>query len=140
MISANTIIEERLSGIMYQEQEVAVALLFYEGHGEPYIVYSEIHKDRSYAGDNLNEGFFSNIDVSIYSTSNYLPIVEEVLSRLEGSGFIYQPNKDSPDLYDPDTRYFHKTLCFAYPIQRYGEGEPEEFIPSIDDTIFPVET
>ena len=118
MISANSIIKNVLSGIVIDGTPVEVAFLHYVGSGEPYIVYSEIHKDRSYSADDLNEGYFSNIDIEIYSAKNYLPIIEVVLSRLESTGFIYEPNKDSSDMYDPDTKYYHKTLCFAYPIQR----------------------
>ena len=118
MISANSIIENVLSGIVIDGNPVELAFLYYVGSGEPYIVYSEIHKDRSYSADDLNEGYFSNIDIEIYSAKNYLPIIEVVLSRLESAGFIYEPNKDSSDMYDPDTKYYHKTLCFAYPIQR----------------------
>ena len=118
MISANSIIENVLSGIVIDGTPVELAFLYYVGSGEPYIVYSEIHKDGSYSADDLNEGYFSNIDIEIYSAKNYLPIIEVVLSRLESAGFIYEPNKDSSDMYDPDTKYYHKTLCFAYPIQR----------------------
>lgn len=118
MISANSIIENVLSGIVVDGTPVEVAFLRYEGSGEPYIVYSEIHKDGSYSADDLNEGYFSNIDIEIYSTKNILPIIEEVLTRLESAGFTYEPEKDSADMYDPDTKYYHKTLCFKYPIQR----------------------
>lgn len=137
MISANSVIENALMGLYFKGEEVAVAFLFYEGRGEPYIVYSEIHKDRSYSADNFNEGYFSNIDIEICATSNYLELIEEVLTRLEGAGLIYEPNKDSGDLYDPDTKYYHKTLCFGYPIQRIGRSEESETEP-IDDVVFPL--
>ena len=125
MISANAIIENALSGITLNQEAVAVAFAFYEGRGEPYIVYSEIHKEGEYSADDLNEGFFSVIDVEVYSRTDYIPLLEEILTRLENAGFIYEPNKDSGDLYDPDTKYFHKTLCFSYPIQRAREANTQ---------------
>ena len=35
----------------------------------------------------------------------------------EANDWTWQPNRDGPDLYDVDTGYYHKTICFAKPIQ-----------------------
>ena len=139
MLSVNMIIEEALGNLQVGNELVEVAFLFYEGHGEPYVVYSEINKDRTYAADNLNEGFFTNIDFQVYSKGNYLPIIEEILSRLERIGFIYEPDRDSSDMYDRDTKYYHKTICLAYPLQRERTGNQDEAIVfPIDYVTFPL--
>lgn len=138
MISANRIIENLFSDFVVDDRPVALGLLDYVGHGEDYVVYNEVHKSGAYAAENANAGYFSNVDFQVFSRGNYLHIVEELLSRLEGAGFIYEPEKDSPDLYDPDTKYFHKTLCFAYPIQRDGDGGSGEMVDPIDDVTFPL--
>ena len=139
MLSVNMIIEEALGGMRVNNEPVEVAFLFYEGHGEPYVVYNEIHKDRSYAADNLNEGFFTNIDFGVYSKGNYLPIIAEILKRLEKIGFIYEPDRDSSDMYDPDTKYYHKTICLSFPLQRERIGNQDEAIVlPIDYISFPL--
>lgn len=140
MINANSIIENVLSNFIVNDEEVAFAFLEYFGHGEPYIVYEEIHKIGAHAEENANAGYFSLYDFQIYSTGNYLPIIEELLSRLESAGFIYQPENDSSDMYDHDTKYYHKTICFAYPIQRQGNGGEGSNVEPIDDVTFPLPT
>lgn len=138
VISANSIIEQTLSNFVIDNEEVQVAFLEYFGHGEPYIVYGEIHKTGAYAEENANAGYYSMYDFQIYSTGNYLPIIEELLSRLESVGFVYLPENDSSDMYDSDTKYYHKTLCFAFPMQRIGNGGEGTNIEPIDDISFPL--
>ena len=136
MINANYIIEDALSNFVINGVEVQVAFLEYFGHGEPYIVYEEIHKTGAYWEENANAGYFSMYDFEVYSTGNYLAIIKELPSRLEQVGFIYLPENDGSDMYDHDTKYYHKTICLAFPMQRQGEAE-EGTAPPIDDVIFP---
>ena len=92
---------------------IPVEFLRYEGHGEPYIVYMEVDKDNSYSGDDEILGYVSYYDFEIYSKGNYLNIVEKVKELLKANGFMWQPSRDSADMYETDTGYFHKTICFA---------------------------
>ena len=68
----------------------------------------------------------SYYDFDIYSKGNYFNIVEEVKKIMKNNGFMWQPNRTSQDMYEADTGYYHKTLCFA--IERQ---EIEYSIPSI---------
>ena len=45
------------------------------------------------------------------------------LMNLKQSGWTWQPRRDSPDMYEADTGYFHKTICFAYPVQITDEQD-----------------
>lgn len=96
---------------------VPVSLLFYEGHGEPYVVYMQYDKSNSYSSDDEISGYVTYYDFEVYSKSNYLEIIEQIKLILKGAGWTWQPRRDSPDFHDRDTGYFHKTICFAYPIQ-----------------------
>ena len=96
---------------------VAVAMLYYQGHGEPYIVYTQYDTDNSYSADNEIEGYIVYFDFDIYSKCNYLAIVEAVKAKMKSIGWTWQVSRDSPAMYEVDTGYFHKTLCFARPIQ-----------------------
>lgn len=118
----NAEIETTLSNLVVNKQAVALAYMYYEGHGEPYVVYMQYDKDNSYSTDDEIAGYVTYYDFDIYSTSNYFAIVDEIKSRLKAAGWTYQPRRDSPDMYDPDTKYYHKTICFAKPIQ---EVEPQ---------------
>ena len=84
---------------------IPVELLYYEGHGEPYVTYRQYDKD------------------NVYSKGNILPIIKAIKSTLKQAGWTWQPRRDSPDMYEADTGYFHKTICFAYPRQIVDEQD-----------------
>ena len=96
---------------------IPVSLLFYEGHGEPYVIYMQYDKDNSYSSEDEISGYVTYYDFEVYSKSNYLEIIEQIKTILKSAGWTWQPRRDSPDFFDKDTGYFHKTICFAYPIQ-----------------------
>ena len=96
---------------------IPVSLLFYEGHGEPYVIYMQYDKDNSYSSEDEISGYVTYYDFEVYSKSNYLAIIEQIKTILKGAGWTWQSRRDSPDFFDKDTGYFHKTICFAYPIQ-----------------------
>ena len=100
---------------------IPVALLYYDGHGEPYVTYKQYDKDNSYSSDDEISGYVTYYDFDVYSKGNFLAIVEAIKSILKQAGWTWQPRRDSPDMYEADTGYFHKTICFAYPIQTVDE-------------------
>ena len=104
----NSTIEE-----IFSDYYVPVSFLRYDGNETTYITYMETEKDGVLAGDNEIIGYIDYYDFDIYSKGNYLSIVEDVKSRLKANGFTWQPSRDSQDLYEDDTGYSHKTLCFA---------------------------
>lgn len=119
----NEEIERLLGDLIVNDTSVALAYMFYEGHGEPYVVYMQYDKDNSYSTDDEIAGYVTYYDFDIYSQGNYLAIVEEIKSRLKSAGWTWQPRRDSPDMYDNDTQYYHKTICFAYPIQEVDQDQ-----------------
>ena len=94
---------------------IPVAFLRYAGNSTTYITYMESDKDNSYSGDDELLGYVTYYDFDIYSKGNYLEIMEKVKEVLKDNGWTYQPSRDSGDLYEDDTGYYHKTLCFAIP-------------------------
>lgn len=117
----NELIETLFTGFKVDGQEIPVSLLNYQGHGEPYIVYSQYDKDNSYSSDDDLAGYIVYYDFEIYSKGNIYIIIEAVKKILREAGFTWQPRRDSPDFYEPDTEYYHKTVVFAYPIQEIYE-------------------
>lgn len=102
---------------------IPVALLYYDGHGEPYVTYKQYDKDNSYSSDDEISGYVTYYDFDVYSKSNFLPIVKAIKAKLKQAGWTWQPRRDSPDMYEADTGYNHKTICFAYPIQIVEEEQ-----------------
>ena len=96
---------------------IPVALINYDGDATTYVVYREYDKDNSYSADDSIAGYVTYFDFDIYSKNNFLPIAEAVKAKLIGAGWTYEPSRESPDMFESDTGYYHKTLVFAYPIQ-----------------------
>ena len=109
----NAEIEKLFSGFAVDGTPVPVRLMFYDGHGEPYIVYSREYDDGSYSGDDSLLGYVTYYDFDVYSKGNRTAIVEAVKRVLEDAGWTWQPSRSSGDMYESDTGYFHVTLNFA---------------------------
>lgn len=92
---------------------VPVSYMFYEGHGEPYVVWMNQDKDGSLTADDTLQGYVDYYDFDVYAKGNYLAIVEAVKQKLTENGFVWQVSRTSPDMYETDTKYYHKTLNFA---------------------------
>lgn len=109
----NELIETLFKDFTVDGVSVPVSFLYYEGHEEPYITYMQIDADSSYSGDDELLGYADYYDFDIYSKEDYTNIVKNVKALLKANDFVWQPSRTSPDMYETDTGYYHKTLCFA---------------------------
>lgn len=109
----NELIETLFKDFTVDGVSVPVSFLYYEGHGEPYITYMQTDADSSYSGDDELLGYADYYDFDIYSKGDYTNIVKSVKALLKANDFVWQPSRTSPDMYETDTGYYHKTLCFA---------------------------
>lgn len=92
---------------------VPVSFLRYTGKATTYITYQEIQDDTSFSADDDLQAYVTYYDFDIYSKGNYLSVLESVKEILKANDWRYQPSMTSQDLYEDDTGYYHKTLCFA---------------------------
>lgn len=111
----NELIESLFRSFTVDGVTVPVSFMFYEGHGEPYVTYMQTDADASFSGDDSLLGYVDYYDFDVYSTGNYTAIIEAIKSTLSANGFVWQPSRTSGDMYEPDTKYYHKTLSFAIP-------------------------
>ena len=109
----NELIESIFQNFAVGGVAIPVSYMFYEGHGEPYIVYMQQDADNSISGDDDLIGYVDYYDFDVYSKGNYLAIVEAVKALLKQNGFVWQPSRSSQDFYEVETGYYHKTLNFA---------------------------
>ena len=110
----NELIESILANFTVDKQVIPVSFMFYEGHGEPYVIYMQQDADGSLSADDELQGYVDYYDFDVYSKGNYFAIIESLKSILKANGFIWQPSRSSQDFYETDTGYYHKTLNFAY--------------------------
>lgn len=115
----NSLIEKIFADFTVNNKSIPVSFLRYEGKKETYITYQSIDNSGALSADDEIIGYIDYYDFDIYSKSNYFEIVKEVKKKLKANGFIWQPSMSSEDMYEDDTKYYHKTLCFA--IERMEE-------------------
>lgn len=120
----NSLIEEIFKNFKVGKKKIPVSFLRYEGKADTYITYMETDKENSYSGDDEIIGYVDYYDFDIYSKGNYLDILKELKKILKANGFYWEPSQDSQDMYENDTGYYHKTVCFSY--MRNEEEENED--------------
>lgn len=109
----NELIETILNNFTVDGVVVPVSYMYYEGHGEPYVVYMQENADNSLSADDELIGYVDYYDFDIYSKGNYTQIIESLKAILKANNFIFQPSRSSADMYEKETGYYHKTLNFA---------------------------
>ena len=111
----NELIETIFANFTVDEVSIPVTYMFYQGHGEPYVVYMQMDADNSISGDDELIGYVDYYDFDVYAKGNYTAIVESIKTLLKQNGFVWQPSRTSQDFFETDTGYYHKTLNFAIP-------------------------
>lgn len=109
----NSLIKKIFADFKVDEKKIPVSFLKYSGKETTYITFQNIKIDNALVGDGEIIGYVDYYDFDIYSKSNYFKIVSEVKKIMKANGFMWQPSMSSEDMYEDDTGYYHKTLCFA---------------------------
>ena len=109
----NEIIQAAFNGFKVNNVEIPVKYLHYLGHGEPYVTYTPTGNGNVFSADDQIQDYITYYDFDIYSKGNYYAIAEAIKTIMRANNFSYVPSQDSPEMYESDTGYYHKTLCFA---------------------------
>lgn len=109
----NSLIELILKNFTVNDTKIPVSFLRYNGKKETYITYQQTDIDETLYGDDTLIYYKDYYDFDIYSKGNYLPIITELKDKLQSNGFMWEPTRSSGDLFEVDTGYYHKTLCFS---------------------------
>lgn len=110
----NELIETILSSFKVNGKSIAYQFLNYTGNETTYITYGFTNIGETFYGDDELQAYVDYYDFDIYSKGNYFGIVEGLKEVLKANGFVWQPTMTSEDIYENDTGYYHKTLCFSY--------------------------
>lgn len=109
----NELIETIFAGFTVDETLIPVKYLRYNGNATCYVTYNQTYADNSYSGDDELLGYVDFYDFDVYSKGNYSKVIEQIKEKLKANGFTWQPTRDSTDMFEDETGYYHKTLCFA---------------------------
>lgn len=109
----NQLIEQIFANFTVNGEEIPVAFLRYDGKKTTYMTYQLTDSNDPFSGDDELQNYVDFYDFDIFSTGNYLPIVEAVKTILKDNGFRWQPTRSSGDMYEDETKLYHRTLSFS---------------------------
>ena len=110
----NSLIEEIFKNFKIGRKKIPINFLRYDGKSDTYITYMETNKSDSLNGDDELIGYVDYYDFDIYSKGNYFDILKKVKELMKTNNFRWEPEMDSPDMYEDETGFYHKTVCFSY--------------------------
>ncbi|WP_297988286.1 hypothetical protein [uncultured Anoxybacillus sp.] len=94
---------------------VPVAFQTYEGKEKTYITFFEYNQFSALNADDEEQQTAHFIQVDVWSKGDYTSIVDEVKQRMKEAGFR---RTTETELYEPDTKIYHKVLRFSYVEER----------------------
>ena len=109
----NSLIKQIFTNFKVNGVEIPVSFLRYNGKSTVYITYQQVNADDTFSYDDELAAYVVYYDFDIFSKGDYFPIIESVKELMKNNGFRYQPLHSSRDMYEDDTGYYHKTLCFS---------------------------
>ena len=100
--------------LLFTDFMIPVAFLFYNGNAADYVVYRQTDAAEVLAADDHIIAYDDYYDFDVYCKGNYLTYCEAIINILTAAGWTFCPSRCSGDLYETDTQYYHKTLCFSH--------------------------
>ena len=115
-MSFNEEIETLFNNFTVDGETIPVAFAYYDGNATKYVTYVENYKDNSFSADDTLQAYISYYDFDMYvkrGNGSYFAIAEAIDDILLAAGWTRQLTRESADLFETDTGYYHKTLCYA---------------------------
>ncbi len=106
----NNLIEKIFENFSVDDVTIPVEFLNYIGSSETYITWQGTGDDPALVADDSVLSSIYSLDIDIYSKKNYLKIMKVIKIIMVDNGFIW--TGDSPDMYERDTGFYHKTVSF----------------------------
>lgn len=91
-------------------ESIPVEHLRYKGKSKTFITWSIISEVPSLCADDEDLYSVTDVDIHVYSDSNYLDIIKEVKKMMKSNNWSWL--EDSVELYEDDTGLYHKTITF----------------------------
>lgn len=90
--------------------EIPFKHLRYSGNKKTYIVWSMQPETPAFSSDDEVTYSEVNVDIDIYSDSNYLNIMSLIKNKMKENEWVW--DGDSPEMFEEDTGLYHRTCSF----------------------------
>lgn len=92
------------------EIDVPSAHLKYKGASKTYVTWTMLEENPISASDDEITDSEVNVDIDIYSDSNYLKIMKLIKNKMKENEWTW--SGDSPEMFEEETGLYHRTCSF----------------------------
>lgn len=92
------------------EEIIPVAHLRYKGTAERFVTWTVLDETPSLSANDEDLYSVGSVDIDIFSKGNYLDIIKEIKKIMKKYEWVW--TGDSPEMYEEDTEYYHRTCTF----------------------------
>lgn len=92
------------------DKSIPVEHIRYKGKSKTFVIWSLLTERPSLVADDISLYSIVEVDIDIYSDSNYLDIMKEVKKLMKENEWVWV--EDSPEMYEDDTELYHRTITF----------------------------
>ena len=89
---------------------IPVNYLRYKGKEKTFITWTILSEIPSLSASDEDLYSVVQVDIDIFSDSNYLDIVKEIKNRMKINDWLWV--EDSSEMFEEDTELYHKTITF----------------------------
>jgi hypothetical protein len=89
---------------------IPVNHLFYKGSSKTFVTWTILSEVPILSANDEDLYSVVEVDIDIFSDSNYLDIVNEVKKIMKKHNWLWV--EDSSEMYEDDTELYHKTITF----------------------------
>lgn len=92
------------------DKSIPVKHLRYKGKSKTFVTWTITSEAPSFSADDEYLYSVVQVDIDIFSDSNYLEIMKEVKKIMKNNKWLWV--EDSPEMYEDDTELYHRTITF----------------------------
>lgn len=91
-------------------ENVPVSHLKYTGKSKRFVTWTILPERASLFGDDEPLCSVAEVDIDVFSDSNYLDIMKEIKKVMKDNGWMW--SEDSEEMYEEDTKLYHRTITY----------------------------
>ena len=91
-------------------EKIPVAHLRYKGASKKFVTWTMLDESPALSANDEVLCSICPVDVDVYSEGNYLDIIKEIKQKMKNNEWVW--TGDSAEMYEEDTKLYHKTCTF----------------------------
>ena len=91
-------------------EKIPVAHFKYKGNSKKFVTWTMLEESPALSANDDVLCSICSVDVDVFSEGNYLDIIKEIKQKMKNEEWVW--TGDSAEMYEEDTKLYHKTCSF----------------------------